>query len=368
MSQSDDYAPGLFMIGATHHQAPIAVREKLSLGENAGPLQDELSRLAGLREFTVINTCNRIEFYGVADTAAAAAGVQEAFCRRQQFAAEEFNQYRLHLQAGDAVRHLLEVASGLDSQLIGETEIFGQVKAAYARAVERQSTGPVLNRIFQKAFQAAKHVRTNTAINSGHVSVANVAVDLALTIFGQLNDTRILLLGAGDIGEKTARAFKSRGAASLTVASRRLERAMDLAGTLDATAVPFENRDSHLADSDIVVCSTSAPGAVVLQPAVAAAMKKRAVRPLFLIDLALPRDVEANVATLPNVFVYNLDDLAAMAEKARIAREADLAKCRQLVHERATALWRQVEPRLAGTGAPPSPVDQAEGVGKPSQA
>lgn len=348
MSAPTSDAPGFFVLGATHHQAPLAVREKLSLAaDTAAALHGDLATLAGLREFAVLNTCNRIEFYGVAESAEAAAGVQRAFCARQQFAEADFDQFRLSLRGPDAVRHLLEVASGLDSQLIGETEIFGQVKDAYAAAQEQRSTGPVLNRIFQKAFQAAKHVRTHTAITTGHVSVANVAVDLAQTIFGALTDTRILLLGAGEIGEKTARAFQSRGAGSLTVASRRLERAMELASALDATALPFEHRDHHLADFDIVVCSTSAPGTVVGLPAVAAAIKQRAARPLFFIDLALPRDVEAAVAGLANVYVYNLDDLAAIAEENRTAREAEIDKCRRLLRERADALWQQVEPRLA---------------------
>lgn len=346
-------APGFFVLGATHHQAPLEVREKLSLGAHtAAALQADLAALPGLREFAVLNTCNRIEFYGVAGSPEAAAGVQRAFCQRQQFSEAEFGRFRLSLHGPAAVRHLLEVASGLDSQLVGETEIFGQVKDAYAAAQENRSTGPVLNRIFQKAFQAAKHVRTHTAITSGHVSVANVAVDLAQTIFGALAETRILLLGAGEIGEKTARAFQSRGAGSLTVASRRLERAMELASALDATALPFEHRDHHLADFDIVVCSTSAPGTVVGLPAVAAAIRQRAARPLFFIDLALPRDVEAAVAGLPNVYVYNLDDLAAIAEENRTAREAEIEKCRALLRERASALWQQVEPRLAGGEAP----------------
>ncbi|MFI5358051.1 MAG: glutamyl-tRNA reductase [Opitutales bacterium] len=355
MSAPDAQTPGFFVVGANHHQTPIEVREKLSLGADGfEALQLALTGIAGLREFAVLNTCNRIEFYGVADNAAAADGVQQTFCRRQDFPEPEFTKYRLHLQGLDAVQHLLEVASGLDSQLVGETEIFGQVKAAYAKAQSRHSTGPVLNRIFQKAFQSAKHVRTNTAITSGHVSVANVAVDLAQTIFGQLGSTRILLLGAGEIGEKTAKAFRSREAGSITVSSRRLERAMELAATLDGTALPFEHRESHLADFDVVVCCTSAPTAVLTRDAVAAAMKKRAARPLFLIDLALPRDIEAGVADLANAYLYNLDDLAKIADENRAARETEIDKCRRILGERAAALWQQVGPRLNPAATSPA--------------
>lgn len=349
--------PGtFFVIGATHHQAPINIREKLSLAaDSVAPLHHELAAVEGLHEFAMLSTCNRTEFYGVAADAAAVQRLQNAFCARQNFAESEFAKYMLQLQGRTAVQHLLEVASGLDSQLIGETEIFGQVKDAYAQAQSRQSTGPVLNRVFQKAFQAAKHVRTHTAITSGQISVANVAVELAQTIFGSLDRTRILLLGAGDIGEKTAKAFQSRGAQALTVSSRRIEHAMELASAMDATALPFEHREHHLADFDIVVCSTAAPGAVISATGVRETMRKRAARPLFLIDLALPRDVEPAAADLQNVYLYNLDDLARIAEENRSAREAEIEKCRQILSTRATAVWEQIVPRLGGAGESATP-------------
>ena len=338
---------GFFVIGATHHTAPLAVRERLSLSaETAAVLAAQVAQLEGMREITLLNTCNRVEFYGVAANGSAVAAVQAAFCAVQQFDPAEFEKFRLNLRGQDAIKHLLEVASGIDSQVIGENEIFGQVKDAYAAAQARGHTGPVLNRVFQKAFQAAKHVRTHTAITGGQVSIANVAVDLAHTIFGSLEQTRILLLGAGDIGEKTAKAFQSRGAGSLTVASRRFERAMELATTLAASAMPFEQRESRLPEFDVVVCATSAPGTVISREVVRAAMQRRPARPLFFIDLALPRDVDSDVATLENVFVYNLDDLAKIADENRAARAAETAKGRVLLAERAEALWRHISPRL----------------------
>ena len=344
---------GLFVIGTTHRRAPLAVREKLSLSAEAAiALHADLAGIAGLREFAVLSTCNRIEFYGVAADAAAAASVSSAFCKRQQFDAAEFEKIRLHLHGPEAVQHLLEVAAGLDSQMLGETEIFGQVKEAYAAAQARRSTGPVLNRVFQKGFQAAKHVRTQTAITEGQVSLANVAVELALTIFGSLADTRILLLGAGEIGEKTAKAFQSRGAAALTVSSRTFSRAMELATALGASAMPFDQHESRLAEFDIVVCATSAPGTVVSLAAATTAIHKRPARPLFFIDLALPRDVDTGVAELQNVFLYNLDDLAKIAEENRVARESEISKCRAIIVEKATALWCQVEAQVMSPGAP----------------
>jgi glutamyl-tRNA reductase len=349
----------LFVLGASHHTAPLAVRERLSLdAATADALRAELAGIAGLREFTVLSTCNRVEFYGVAATPGAAAEVQARFCARQRVAPAEFEQFRLSLTGADAVRHLLEVAAGLDSQMLGETEIFGQVKEAYGAAQAHGHTGPVLNRIFQKVFQAAKHVRTNTAISEGQVSVANVAVELASNIFGSLAHTRILLLGAGEIGEKTARAFQSRGAAALSVASRRLERAMELADELGAFALPFWLMPVKLDEFDIVVCATSAPGTVVSHAAAAAAMRKRPARPLFFIDLALPRDVDPATAKLQNVFLYNLDDLAKIAAENRAAREAEIGKCRELIATRAEALWQHIAPRLNSAATEGKPLSE----------
>lgn len=357
---------GFFVIGATHHRAPLEVREKLSLAvETAEALRVDLAGVAGLHEFAMLSTCNRIEFYGVASHPETAARVSAAFCARQNFDAVAFEKIRLSLRGRDAVQHLVAVAAGLDSQMIGETEIFGQVKNAYATAQARRSTGPVLNRLFQKGFQAAKHIRTTTAISAGQVSVANVAVDLALTIFGQLTETRILLLGAGDIGEKTAKAFQSRGAAALTVASRRLEHAMALATTLGASAMPFEQTDARLGEFDVVVCATAAPEAVVSLSAAESAIRKRPARPLFFIDLALPRDVEPSVALLDNVFVYNLDDLAKIAEENRAARVVELVKARTIVAAKADALWKQVEAQVLALMQAPS-ADLGPALPRPS--
>ena len=341
--------PTLFILGATHRRVPIEVREKLALkGDAAEALRTELTALPGLREFALLNTCNRIEFYGLAAEPGVVDAVRRTFCRRQDFPEETFRQFCLDQRGADAVRHLLEVASGLDSQMLGETEIFGQVKDAYAEAQQRGSTGAVLNRVFQKAFQAAKQVRSQTAITIGQVSVANVAVDLAMDIFGDLANSRIFLVGAGEIGEKTAKAFQSRGAAALTVSSRRFERAAELAAALGAAALPFEQREARLVDFDIVVCATSAPDVVIGASAASQAMRQRPARPLLFIDLALPRDVDPGVAALDNVYLYNLDDLAKVAEENRRAREAEVARAQAMLGEKAAALWASLAVRLDG--------------------
>lgn len=343
-------SPVLFLLGASHHTTPLELREKLALGAERLPaFHQAAAALPGMRELAVLNTCNRVEFYGIADSADTLARLHETFCTFQGFSPETFASISHQANGLRAIEHLLTVASGLDSQMVGETEILGQVKEAYAVAQQRGTTGAVLNRVFQKAFQYAKYVRTHTAVSEGHVSVANIAVDLALKIFGDLSSTRILLLGAGEIGEKTAKAFQSRGAGSLTVASRRIARSMELATSLAATALPWEHVSSHLGEYSVVVGSTSAPHVVVTLPDVLAAMKTRRAEPIFFIDLALPRDIDPAVAKLENVFLYNLDDLAKIAEANRAARAAEMVHARKIIVEKSATLWKQIEPRAGGS-------------------
>ena len=331
----------LFLVGATHRTAPLGLRERLALSAaTESALSNDLDAMPALQEFVILNTCNRVEIYGVGD-AHQQSKVAAAFCARQGFDLSEFERLRLELSGRAVVDHLLEVSSGLDSQMLGENEIFGQVKKAFLAAQARGSAGPVLNRIFQKAFQAAKHVRTHTAITSGLVSVGNVAVDLAVSVFGQLDTARVLLLGAGEIGLKSGRAFRSRGPASLSVASRRLDRAQEVATELNARALPFDDAMADLGSFDVVVCSTSAPSTVISTAMVKSAMRQRRDRPLFFIDVALPRDVEAGVAELENVFLYNLDDLAKISAENRCARQAEIVRCQEILTQKAQALWLQ---------------------------
>jgi glutamyl-tRNA reductase len=335
--------PFLFHLGASHQTTPLAHREKLALpAERAAELHARLTAAGLLREVALLNTCNRVEFYAVAADARALDHLENTFCEFQRIAPADFAAFRQHTAGPEAIRHLIAVAAGLESQLLGENDIFGQVKVAYETAQSAGTTGPVLNRVFQKAFQAAKHIRTATAISGGQVSTANVAVELSLTIFGDLAKARVLLLGAGEIGEKTAKAFQSRGAAALTVSSRTAERAMELARVLNASALPFEHFAGHLEHFDIVVSATASPTAIIHPEQVSAAMRKRRAQPLFFIDLAMPRDIDAGVAGLENVFLYNLDDLAKIAAQNLATRQAEVDRARALIGEKADALWQQV--------------------------
>jgi glutamyl-tRNA reductase len=348
---SQPTGPVLFYFGASHHQCPIDLREKLAVtDERRASVLAHLSQGGLLREYTLLNTCNRVEFYAVGN-ATAGQIVAERFFAAQGFTPDQAREVYRAASGQGALVHLISVACGLDSQMLGETEVLGQVKDAYARAVVEKSVGPVLNRVFQKTFQHAKYVRSNTAITEGQISVANVAVDLASKIFGSLEEVRVLLLGAGDIGEKTAKAFQSRGSARATVSSRTFERAMELAKQYGGAALPWEHFESHLGGFDIVMCSTASPRAVVSKAAVQQAMQRRRSQPLFFIDLALPRDVAPEVATIENVFVYNLDDLARIAEENLAAREAELSRANQLVAERARALWDQIKGALGANQA-----------------
>ena len=343
----ESHPPVLFLLGASHHTAPLHVREKLSLDTaKAALLTERLRATPGLREFALLNTCNRIELYGVAATPHAVGRLRDVLAEITGVVPGEFEAVSVLHHNHAAIAHLFEVAAGLDSQIVGEAEILGQVKDAYALAQEKHTTGPVLNRVFQKTFQAAKHIRTHTAVGQGQISIATVAVDLAGKIFGDLAATNVLVVGAGDIGLKTAQAFQSRGAKSITVASRTLANAEQSAALAGGWAASLGELPELLARADIVASSTSAPDAVITAAMTAAAMKTRRARPLFLIDLALPRDVEPAAAELSNVFLYNLDDLAKIAEENLANRRAEVTKCRAILAERTAALWPQVARHL----------------------
>lgn len=340
----------LFVVGVTHHTAPLEWREKLALGPDKLPaFQQQVAALAGLQELAILNTCNRIEFYGVASESTALDTLRDTFCTAQEIDVAAFDAMQLRQTGADVIRHLTAVSAGLESQLIGENEIFGQVKTAYADAQNSGKVGPILHKVFQKTFQAAKQVRTQTAISEGQVSIANVAVDLATSIFGDLADARILLAGAGEIGEQSAKAFRSRGASKLTVSSRTMDNAMALAESLDGVALPFDKLPHHLAEFDIIVCATAAPGSILTHDALTTAMRKRPAAPIFLIDLALPRDIDPSTAEIDNVYLYNLDDLAQISNENRAARVAETEKARELISEKAATLWESLSRRKSSS-------------------
>jgi glutamyl-tRNA reductase len=341
-----DVLQSLFVLGASHHATPLDVRERFALSpEQALDLQKQLHAKEGIRECLVLSTCNRLEIYGLAEQPDCIEAVSAFFCQKQNIAEPLFREYAYRHTNLQALQHVLEVSTGLDSQMVGETEILGQLKQAYAIARDTQCTGNVLNRLFEKSFQAAKAARTQTGITRGQVSIGNVAVDLACRIFGKLDHSRVLLLGSGEVGEKTAQALKSRGVADISVSSRTFENAHKLAHSLGGAAIDFEDFTQQLEHFDIIIGSTAAPGAILNREAIARVMRQRPERPCFLIDLALPRDIDPTVETVENVYLYNLDDLSAIANENLAARKAEIEQARAILKKHAWALWLQLRRR-----------------------
>jgi glutamyl-tRNA reductase len=334
-------------LGSSHHDTPLEVRERLALSpEKIETLQAVLKKDSAIRECLVLNTCNRLEVYGIVSSEVRIEkSIRDRMCEIQGVTRELLDQHFFWHTNLDVIQHVLEVSAGLDSQMVGETEILGQLKGAYASAKGAETTGPVLNRLFEKSFQAAKSARTQTGISRGQISIGNIAVDLASRIFGRLDKSRVLLLGSGEVGEKTAKALKSRGASEIAVSSRTFENAHRLAHELKGAAIDFEDFLEQLDKFDIVIGSTAAPGTLLNRAAIAGAMRSRPERPLFLIDLALPRDIDPAVEDVENVYLYNLDDLSTIANENLAARKAEIEDARTILKAHAWTLWLQLRRR-----------------------
>ncbi len=282
------------VLGLSHRTAPVEVRERLAFAEADVPAALAQLRTAGpLAEAVILSTCNRVEVYAATDgdPARALAALRE-FLRSNRRHLGPLGAELYALQEPQSLEHLFRVVSGLDSMVLGETEIAGQAKKAYELALRAGATGRQLNRAFQRAFNVAKQIRTETQIQRGSVSVASVAVDLAERIFESLSRCAVMVLGAGDTGEKAARALISRGVPRLLVANRSFERAAALAVELGGHAVPFEAWPRELAEVDILLSSTAAPGYVLDRARLEPALAQRRGRPLLLMDLAVPRDID----------------------------------------------------------------------------
>lgn len=352
-----DSGTHLFLLGASHHNTPIAIRERLALpGERVGAYFEALRTLQGVREAVLINTCNRLELYAVTDSASTDTAIERHLCTFQAFPPTEFQEHRFVLHNEQAIRHLIEVAVGADSQLVGEAEIFGQVKDAYARATTHGTVGAVLNRVFQKGFQAAKYIRSNVPIGAGQVSVATVSVDLAEKIFGDLRDCRVLIAGTGEVGEKTAKALHSRGVTRITVLSRFAERSAALASTVGGQSGTLDRLASVLNEHDIVVGCTTTATPIITAAMIQGAARARRIRPVFLIDLGIPRNFDPAAADVDSVFLYDLDDLARIADENLATRRGAVDRCRQLAADKAARIWEGVAPRL--------PREHGSGVGE----
>lgn len=342
----------LLVLGLSHHQAPVAVRERFAFTETDIPAFTDSLRARGLvDEAVLVSTCNRVEIYAASSLPAgsAAEGLREILDQHRAPATEPVGGWYRH--EGRAVAsHLFGVASGLDSMVLGETEILGQLKRSYEAASRHGSTGRVLNTLFQSAFNAAKEIRSTTGIQRGNISVASVAVELAQSMCRGLEGREVMVIGAGDTSEKTARALLSRGARSLIVSNRCFERASALAGELGGRAIRFDAWEEEFAGLDIVISSTRAPHHILDRPRLERLLRHRAHRPLLLIDLAVPRDIDPAVRDLDGIFLVNVDDLQGIAQGHLRAREQERSRCLELVEERSSTWFEQMERRLAWMG------------------
>jgi glutamyl-tRNA reductase len=315
----------LLALGVNHKTAPLELRERMALteGRAVGVLGELLDR-DEILEAATISTCNRTEFYlYAADPVGAESAALGLLAREASTQPTELVGHLYSLQGAAAAEQLFRVTAGLDSMIIGEAEIQGQVKRAYEMARVEGATGPVLNRAFRAALAAGKRARTETAISERSMSIPSVAVELAQRTLGELEERRVLVVGAGETAELTARALAAKGVDAIFIANRHYDRAIGLATRFGGHAVRFEQLPDELAGADIVVTSTSSPHHVIEREELAEVMAARGGRPLLLIDLAVPRDIHPAAREVPGTSVYDMDDLQALVERNTSGREAE---------------------------------------------
>jgi glutamyl-tRNA reductase len=317
----------LFCVGLSHHNADVEAREYF-----AGHVEsDRALRNCGCNEALVLSTCNRVEVYAASEKRVSTDEI--ARCLVRDDGPHRFAPSFYRYEGEKCAQHLFRVAAGLDSMVVGETEILGQAKKAYEAARAAGAAGRYLHRLFQRAFRVAKQVRTHTEITRGAVSVGSVAVDLAHKIFGDLQNCKVLVLGAGETSERTIRALVSRGVADLRVSNRSPERGEALALAVNGRAIGFEQWLEQCGEIDILITSTSSEVPLLWQEKLAPMLRERIDRPLFIIDIAVPRDVAPDVNALDGVYLYDIDSLQSIAEQSLATRRAQVAAAEQIISQ-----------------------------------
>ncbi|CAN5507829.1 glutamyl-tRNA reductase [soil metagenome] len=320
----------LFCVGLSHHTAEVGLRERF-VGHVA--LDRILREKAGCTEALLLTTCNRVEVYAAAEEVIPTAQIARCLLANGIAPQEDEVQAFYRYEALQCVQHLFRVASGLDSMVVGETEILGQTKKAYEAARASGGAGPFLHRLFQRSFRVAKQVRTVTGISRGSVSVGSFAVDLSEQIFGHFETRKVLLLGAGEASERTARALLKRGVRDIRVTNRSAERAAALAERIGGLAVPMSDWENHCRDVDILISSTAATTPIVTREKLAPLLHYRIDRPLFIVDIAVRRDVAADVNEMEGVFLYDIDSLQSIAEQSLTLRRQQIALGEEIIAE-----------------------------------
>ena len=322
-------------IGMNHKTAPVELRECLasdpmSTKKALGTMRD----LDLIKEALFLSTCNRVEALVVTeDRVKGAELVRKIMGELGNLPEDNFSQHLYEYEGMDAVRHIFRVASSLDSMVVGEPQILGQIKAAYLEASREKTSGVIINRLMHRAFHVAKRVRTETAISEAAVSISYAAVELAKKIFHDLEGKKALLIGAGEMAELAARHFMNNGIRSLAVANRTFERAVEVAHQFGATPLCLEEISYQLVEVDIVLSSTASPGLVITRDMVKASLRKRRNRPLFFIDIAVPRDIDPKVNDLGSVYVFDIDDLKGVTETNLEQRRKEATKAERIIEE-----------------------------------
>ncbi len=335
----------IVIVGLNHRTAPVEVRERLAFpADTVGHALRGLRERDGIAEGVILSTCNRVEVCVLSEAGyKGVEHVKEFLAAFHGVPAGELSDHLYHYLGEEAVRHLFRVSSSLDSMVLGEPQILGQVKDAYGYACEFKSIGPVLDKFFTKAFSVAKRVRTETRVANSAVSVSYAAVELAKKILGDLPDKTVMLIGAGEMCELAARHLLSAGAKGILVANRTFERAVHLAGEFDGTAVRFEELAVHLKRADIILSSTGAPHFVLKREDVEAVIRIRRNRPMFFIDMAVPRDIDPDANEIDNVYVYDIDDLNNVIETNLEERQREAQRAEEIVAAEVQGFYRWLE-------------------------
>ncbi|HUO06636.1 MAG TPA: glutamyl-tRNA reductase [Candidatus Binataceae bacterium] len=323
-----------FIVGVNHRTAPVAVRERLAFTEEETPAALRRLRNAApaMTEAALVSTCNRVEISGVAaDPVLAAEQALKFLAADRNLDSSVFSDAIYTMAGREAVRHIFRVAASLDSMVVGEPQILGQLKVAYANAAQAGTVGLVLHRAFHKAFSVAKRVRQGTMIGHGSMSVSSAAVSLAGQIFDTLKDKTVMLMGAGKMAELTARQLKALGIQSLLITSRTFDRAVALARELGGTAVPFDNYQPYLKMVDVLIGSVASTKPVLGRAEFELVIRERRYRPMFLIDMGVPRNFDERLNEMQNVYLYDIDDLGSAVERSRGGREREAEKAEEIV-------------------------------------
>jgi len=333
------------LIGCNHRTAPVELRERVAFNnEQALDAASELKRRGIVEEAVVVSTCNRSELYGVPGDAndSVTDAMEDFLTAFHRIPRSELEGRTYRWMGTDAIRHLFRVASGLDSMLLGEAEILGQIRTAYGRALEHGATGPILNRAFQGALEVGKRVRAETEVGARPMSVSHAGVKLAERVFGSLKGRSALILGAGEVAEQVVEHLRNRGIGSLRVVNRSFERAKNLAERMGGEAVAWDSLEKALATPDIIVTSVGEVGEVLTREKLVRALEARDGRPIFVVDLGVPRNVAPDAAGLYNLYLYNIDDLGEIVEQNRRAREAEIPRAEAIISEHVAKFeaWR----------------------------